>query len=72
MGEIADWLIDQFLDEDEYDPRPAPTVTCNRCGKRGLYWTETPNGWRLSQNREAFHVCTPDVTDLFNVIEEEK
>lgn len=71
MGEIADDHANRFYDYDDYDDYPQLPVTCKRCGKRGLYWAETPNGWRLTKNGEL-HVCTPDVTDLFDVIEEEK
>lgn len=68
MGEIADDYDYDRYDEDFYDVEPK---TCYRCGAGGLYWKETPNGWRLAKNREL-HVCaSPDVTNLFDVIEEE-
>ncbi len=48
------------------------TKTCCICDMPGLTWIETKNGWRLSEDGEKVHVCTPDVTGLFNVVDEEK
>lgn len=69
MGDIADEHSRRFYEDyDYYDDDPTPTVTCNRCGKQGLYWTEKSTGWRLISHEEI-HVCASlDVTDLFDVI----
>ena len=72
MGEIADWMLGRFLGRDDYSRKRQPYVTCTRCGEERLRWKETPNGWRLAKDGEL-HVCaSPDVTNLFDVIEEEK
>lgn len=72
MGEIADWLIGQQQDLYGDFPfcNPEPKV-CYRCGRTDLIWLETKKGWRLSQDGETVHACTPDVTNLFDVVEEE-
>lgn len=31
--------------------------TCNKCGKSGLFWTNTDVGWRL-RDGGTVHVCT--------------
>lgn len=34
-------------------PKPK---TCKHCGERGLYWKQTPQGWRLAKKGEV-HNC---------------
>jgi len=67
------WQYDQGMFEDGNDPpvgfarfrpRRPKLKTCNRCGKTGLHWAETENGWRLHDYigehlDEELHVCTP-------------
>lgn len=76
MGDIADDHASQFYEGyDSWgangDDGPSYVrlpVTCKHCGIGGFYWTETFNGWRLIRGGKI-HVCTPDVTNLFDVIE---
>jgi len=60
---------DGFGDEDGYgdyepDIRPAykpQPKTCNRCGHRGLHWTQTKHGWRLANSGGQIHACNRDI-----------
>jgi hypothetical protein len=43
--------------------RGSQPKTCNRCGQTGLFWHETPDGWRLHEvhleEDPTLHVCPP-------------
>ncbi|WP_369952298.1 hypothetical protein [Ralstonia syzygii] len=34
-------------------------VECGRCGKGGLHWEETDEGWRLASPSGLLHKCDP-------------
>jgi hypothetical protein len=67
MGDEADYIIDQLLawdmDEEYYHRGHEPrSVTCNRCGKRGLHWQQVGDKWKLFQHiglRLREHECKP-------------
>jgi hypothetical protein len=71
---------DPFVDESDYDygayaegPHwrnrtpsvPRNNITCNRCGFRGLHWTNTESGWKLAYDSG---IRTPNGTYLFGKI----
>jgi hypothetical protein len=60
MGEMADYLIEQGLDDWCPAPRttqPKPTTTCKHCGVSGLRWIKTEAGtWKLYAGSEP-HKC---------------
>lgn len=37
-----------------YEPRP---VTCRYCKEKGLWWTQTAEGWRLENDEGELHKC---------------
>lgn len=56
------------IQEDDYAPQPS-IVECKRCGKSGLHWEETDEGWRLYDVRDRKHVCSNKrFADDFEVI----
>lgn len=62
MGEYADDLINQAMDEEWSDRRwgvrrQPRQQTCNCCGKKGLWWGYV-DGWRLETIEGNPHVCT--------------
>jgi hypothetical protein len=66
MGDIADYLIDNIMDDDEYYTEPS-TVTCKYCNKESLHWEKLNNKWRLFEIVteklsggciSKIHVCT--------------
>ena len=38
-------------------PKSKRTGVCKYCNEEGLYWTETPNGWRLLDDQQEQHKC---------------
>lgn len=63
MGDMADMLIDQMIDE-MCDPHGKvecynidPTATCKYCKKNPLYWEKTDVGWRLFTMSGQQHSC---------------
>lgn len=61
MGEMADFLAETLYDDDDedgesyyYEPQPK---TCNRCGKKNLYWKNCEGRWRLFDIEEKQHIC---------------
>jgi hypothetical protein len=59
MGDIADWLVDNMLDEyeDAPDGYYADNVTCRYCGTGGLEWAFTGKRWVLMNDDGEIHVC---------------
>jgi len=51
-----DYLNFDFVDYDE-----EIEVRCKRCGMHGLFWNETPYGWRLFDSDNSQHHCTESV-----------
>lgn len=51
MGEIADMLVDQMM-EDDWHPRPFPYRPPPRCRICGVlcYWAKRKGGWVLMSN----------------------
>lgn len=44
----------------------AQSITCKHCGKTGLKWRRTAEGWRLADPRNGVHVCdkAPSANDF--------
>lgn len=66
MGEMADYLIDQMMDEEGYwgpvrtrRSRSHPNPICRFCGKTGLRWKDTKTGYRLYEGKNQ-HDCQPN------------
>ena len=47
MGDMADWIIDQGMDELLFGDQREGEVSCKFCNCRSLSWTCTKVGWRL-------------------------
>lgn len=68
MGDLAEF----YVGDDWWEPKHTPP-TCRHCGKRGLKWRLTDNGWRLFENtriehnRKKQHVCNDATADDFPV-----
>lgn len=45
-----------FDTDDDEDVRE---VECNMCGKGGLHWEDTDEGWRLAGPNGMLHKCDP-------------
>lgn len=55
MGEMADWIIDQWEVDGEEIERP---VTCKLCGEYPLWWAMTgKEQWRLFDEKDQLHSC---------------
>ena len=52
MGDIADWLIEQF----DYDTHASKT--CKYCGQKDLYWDVFNGKWKLFDG-DVPHHCYP-------------
>ena len=68
MGDIADWIIDNMMDDWEDGGRCAPQPkTCMRCGHSGCTWVHTGERWALQEWNGRLHVCdtaaSPDEFD---------
>ena len=65
MGDMADYYLDLYWDEDWYqdeDPFiPQSWKTCKHCGASWLHWGITEKGWRLFTEGNKLHVCKPYV-----------
>lgn len=61
MGEMADFYVDQHMDafpDDFWANSGGTRPVCRYCGRRGLKWKETDQGWRLADaNTEEIHIC---------------
>jgi hypothetical protein len=59
--------IDRY-DDDQDSERE---ITCKRCGKSGLTWSEESTGWVLMEGKYKVHRCdmTKAAADDFDVIE---
>ena len=72
MGDVADMLLDQGLDEMWYYPYSARVTksTCNRCGKRIWWYQVVVNNklvWRPhNQTGTRMHVCRIDPKKEFD------
>ena len=64
MGDQADYLIDQMMDdpyEMEREDGDGPAMclkTCRCCGVSGLHWEGSGSKWRLYDMERKIHVCT--------------
>lgn len=71
MGDIADYMIDQMIEQGLWDraqPRRPKAVTCMFCGKPGLRWHANQQGV-LVDARNAIHFCRgPAAPDEFDVV----
>jgi hypothetical protein len=63
---MVDWdeLYCHLYEPDEWDyhdeddiPSGPQEKTCRSCGKRGLYWIQTKEGWKLANKKGELHVC---------------
>ena len=53
-------------DADEPEPHD---IECKHCGKGGLHWEDTDEGFRLYDARNKKHACPPaDVSGDFEVL----
>lgn len=62
MGDIADYMIDQMIEQGmwgrSHSKFPAPrSITCERCGKRGLEWGNDGRRWYLIERDITPHQC---------------
>ncbi len=67
MGEIADEMINRYLDNpdmyyendeevsESFDRPHKPT--CKYCERKNLVWEQTPSGWRLMNPDGSLHRC---------------
>jgi hypothetical protein len=77
MGDIADWLIDQFGDspedfdeDDQWVERKPPR--CNRCGSTAVRWRQQTGRWVLFGDKPGvLHNCQqrgPATADEFGEV----
>ena len=61
MGDMADWATDNGAMDDFYEDEDGEDRICNYCGATGLWWEETPKGWRLFERVGSddfrMHIC---------------
>jgi hypothetical protein len=60
MGDIADWLMSNELDEwEDSGPRfqDPSNVRCKYCGETHLRWAIVSHGWRLVSRKNTIHSC---------------
>lgn len=63
MGEQADYLIDQMMDDGLYpdwddEPDSPAFKTCRCCNVSDLCWGQVGAKWRLFDQRGQIHVCS--------------
>jgi len=66
MGEMADYFIEQMMDQQpnpdydygDYEPKPTP-LRCKYCNSEKVYWKDTiHSGWRLyDMGKNKPHKC---------------
>ena len=56
MGEMADFITANLVEQSYDDFGGMRTKTCRYCGTTGLTWKNTNDGWRLFDGDEI-HVC---------------
>lgn len=63
MGDMADYHLDQLIDEwgedyfDYDEPRSPKSIICKFCGMNGLRWKKLPDKkWRLFE-KYGMHTC---------------
>lgn len=56
MGEMADWIADQWDCGDYYEKHEQPR-TCKFCGFNELWWENINGKWRLVDESGEPHVC---------------
>jgi len=59
MGEMADWYLEQAIDEWEpdYYERPRRSLRCRQCGKRDLNWQLIQGVWTMFEG-DKVHICS--------------
>ena len=56
MGDIADWMLDQALEQGLYEYGGLKTCRC--CGQSDLHWGQLDNGkWVLVTASGQLHHC---------------
>ncbi len=67
MGEIADWLVDQMLDREEWYGGPGlpPPSRCKFCGSADVLWSFRQGQWALMNNDLTAHNCRAAKPDEF-------
>lgn len=65
MGEMADDLINQMLDDGHFficrrSRWMQPPPTCKRCGSTAVHWVQKNERWSLVDSQGALHVCPQD------------
>lgn len=60
MGDMADLLIEQTIDDwedDGYGPAPRRVLRCRQCGKRDLNWQQIKGVWTMFEKNGKVHIC---------------
>jgi hypothetical protein len=60
MGDMADYYLDQWYDEEfdsDYPLRKKQVLTCLHCGKTNLKWKRNFYGWKLHTAKNEQHIC---------------
>ena len=60
MGEMADMLFEQCIDEfgnDGFGYSPARKLVCKFCGKKNLVWKHVSGRWLMYEKNEEIHDC---------------
>lgn len=57
MGDMADWIIDNGIDELIYDN--GGFVSCKYCNEDYLHWENIDGKWRLANEKCVIHKCKP-------------
>jgi len=61
MGEMADWIIDNAMDDLGEWQNEEHSVECKYCGEENLYWEEfevkDKSKWRLVDDEGVIHCC---------------
>ena len=64
MGDIADYLIDQYTGENSV---PDPAKECKFCGAYPLFWLNKKDKWVLIDQKGNEHKCKNRKTeDVFH------
>ena len=61
MGDMADWILDQIVDdsiENADEDFVVPHVKCRYCRREGFEWRlQSPGVWRLYTTTGKLHTC---------------
>ena len=58
MGEMADWLIDEMVFDEDFMAADISGVICQHCKRGPFYWRQDHLGcWRLYTESGKLHSC---------------